>query len=139
MLSGMLLGFSKESIRKRMDEIIDFAELGDFIDMPVRTYSSGMHSKLAFAVTACLETDIMLVDEVLSVGDARFKKKSMRRMRELIMQKERTVMIVSHNLSTLSELCDKVLWLHEGQTKMFGATEEVLRTYGEMYGRDYGL
>ncbi len=139
MLSGMLLGFSKESIRKRMDEIIDFAELGDFIDMPVRTYSSGMHSKLAFAVTACLETDIMLVDEVLSVGDARFKKKSMRRMRELIMQKERTVLIVSHNLSTLSELCDKVLWLHEGQTKMFGATEEVLRTYGEMYGGDYGL
>lgn len=134
MLSGMLLGFTKEMIREKMAEIIDFAELGEFIDMPVRTYSSGMHSKLAFAVTACLETDIMLVDEVLSVGDARFKKKSMQRMRELIMQRDRTVLIVSHNLGTISELCHKVLWLHEGRMKMFGETGEVLQAYEEMYG-----
>lgn len=139
MLSGMLLGFSKESVREKMEEIIAFAELGDFIDMPVRTYSSGMHSKLAFAVTACLETDIMLVDEVLSVGDAKFKKKSMKRMRELIMEKDRTVMIVSHNMATISELCDKVLWLHDGEMRMFGETEEVLKTYEEMYGGDSKL
>lgn len=74
-LSGMLLGFSEKAVRERMEEIIEFSELGKFIDAPVRTYSSGMYSKLAFSITAILETDIMLIDEVLSVGDARFKKK----------------------------------------------------------------
>ena len=81
LLSGMLLGFSEEEIRAKMPEIIEFAELGKFIDMPVKTYSSGMHSKLAFSITAILETEIMLIDEVLSVGDAKFKKKSYAKMR----------------------------------------------------------
>ena len=80
MLSGMLLGFSEKEVRERMDEIIDFAGLGKFIDMPVRTYSSGMYSKLAFSITAILETDIMLIDEVLSVGDEKFKKESYAKM-----------------------------------------------------------
>ena len=84
MLSGLLLGFSEKEIQDRMEEIIEFAELGDFIDKPVRTYSSGMNSKLAFAITAMLETDIMLVDEVLSVGDERFRQKSLAKMKELI-------------------------------------------------------
>lgn len=84
MLSGMLLGFSEKEVRERMDEIIDFAGLGKFIDMPVRTYSSGMYSKLAFSITAILETDIMLIDEVLSVGDEKFKKKSYAKMKSLI-------------------------------------------------------
>lgn len=75
-LSGMLLGFSEEQVKEKEAEIVEFAELGDFIDMPVRTYSSGMYSKLAFSITAILETDIMLIDEVLSVGDQKFKKKS---------------------------------------------------------------
>ena len=84
-LSGMLLGFSEQEVRDKMDEIIEFANLGKFIDMPVKTYSSGMYSKLAFSITAVLETDIMLIDEVLSVGDAKFKKKSYKKMQELIM------------------------------------------------------
>ena len=83
-LSGMLLGFSEKAVRERMEEIIEFSELGKFIDAPVRTYSSGMYSKLAFSITAILETDIMLIDEVLSVGDARFKKKSYNKMKQLI-------------------------------------------------------
>ena len=90
-LSGMLLGFTEQQVRAKMDEIIEFAGLGKFIDMPVKTYSSGMHSKLAFSITAVLETDIMLIDEVLSVGDAKFKKKSYQKMKELIMDDNRTV------------------------------------------------
>ena len=84
LLSGLLLGFSEEQVRAKMDEIINFAGLGKFIDMPVKTYSSGMYSKLAFSITAILEADIMLIDEVLSVGDAKFKKKSYNKMTELI-------------------------------------------------------
>ena len=86
-LSGMLLGFSEKAVRERMEEIIEFSELGKFIDAPVRTYSSGMYSKLAFSITAILETDIMLIDEVLSVGDARFKKKSYNKMKQLISER----------------------------------------------------
>ncbi len=131
MLSGLLLGFSQKEVEERMDDIIEFAELGDFIDRPVRTYSSGMHSKLAFAITAMLETDIMLVDEVLSVGDERFRVKSMEKMRELITDDERTVVIVSHDIGTLKELCDQVMWLHEGEIKEIGDPEEVLDRYAE--------
>ena len=104
-LSGMLLGFSEQEVRDKMDEIIEFANLGKFIDMPVKTYSSGMYSKLAFSITAVLETDIMLIDEVLSVGDAKFKKKSYKKMQELIMDENRTVVIVSHSTETLEKLC----------------------------------
>ncbi len=128
-LSGMLLGFSEAQVREKMDEIIDFAELGKFIDMPVKTYSSGMHSKLAFSITAVLEADIMLIDEVLSVGDARFKRKSYRKMKELISNKERTVVIVSHNSDTLRKLCTSLLWLHNGKVKMVGDTEKVIDAY----------
>ena len=128
-LSGMLLGFSEDQVREKMDEIIEFANLGDFIDMPVKTYSSGMHSKLAFSITAILEADIMLIDEVLSVGDAKFKKKSYNKMKELISNEDRTVLIVSHSSETLQELCTSVLWLHEGEMKMIGKPEEVLPAY----------
>lgn len=131
LLSGMLLGFSEEEIRERMPDIIEFSELGKFIDRPVRTYSSGMHSKLAFSITAILETEIMLVDEVLSVGDAKFKKKSFKKMKQLINDKDRTVVIVSHNGETLRKLCDTILWLHDGVVKMQGSTEEVLPLYEE--------
>lgn len=136
LLSGMLLGFDEQQIRGKMKEIIEFSELGDFIDMPVKNYSSGMHSKLAFSITSVLETDIMLVDEVLSVGDARFKKKSEEKMRSLIGDKHRTVVIVSHSISTLSKLCDKVIWMHEGKIKMYGDTQEVLYEYLEFMGAD---
>lgn len=131
MLSGMLLGFSEEEIRDKTDEIIDFAELGKFIDMPVKTYSSGMYSKLAFSITAILETDIMLIDEVLSVGDQKFKKKSYSKMKNLISDRKRTVVIVSHNISTLNELCDTVMWMHDGVIKMMGEPKKVLDQYTE--------
>ena len=128
-LSGMLLGFSEEQVREKEAEIIEFAELGDFIDKPVRTYSSGVYSKLAFSITAILETDIMLIDEVLSVGDQKFKKKSYNKMRKLISNKDRTVVIVSHSLDTLSKLCDTVMWMHDGQIKRIGEPGPVLEEY----------
>lgn len=130
-LSGLLLGFSEKQIKEKMDEIIEFSELGNFIDKPVKTYSSGMYSKLAFSITAILETEIMLIDEVLSVGDAKFKKKSYKKMKSLINQKNRTVIIVSHSSDTLRKLCDTILWLHDGNIKMLGSVEEVLPAYEE--------
>lgn len=128
-LSGMLLGFSEKEIEEKSQAIIDFAEIGEFIDRPVRTYSSGMYSKLAFSITAMLETDIMLVDEVLSVGDEQFRQKSLNKMKELINDRKRTVIIVSHSIPTLRELCDQILWLHEGEVRRIGKADEVLKEY----------
>ena len=130
-LGGMLLGFSMEEIKAKEAEIIEFSELGDFIDKPVRTYSSGMYSKLAFSITAILETDIMLIDEVLSVGDQKFKKKSYKKMKQLISHKDRTVVIVSHNVETLRELCDNVIWMHDGLIHKYGEPGPVLDEYVE--------
>lgn len=130
-LSGMLLGFSEEEIAKKEKEIIEFADIGDFIRKPVKTYSSGMYSKLAFAITAILETDIILIDEVLSVGDAKFKEKSYNKMKELISDDTRTVIIVSHSLGTIKELCDEILWLNDGEVVMKGKAEEVIPKYEE--------
>ena len=131
LLSGLLLGFSKKQISEKMDEIIDFSGLGDFIDSPVSTYSSGMHSKLAFSITAVLEPDMLLIDEVFSVGDKRFQKKSYDKMRQLISSENRTVIIVSHNLETLKKLCTRILWLDSGNVKMIGRPKEVLKAYSE--------
>lgn len=130
-LSGMLLGFSERAVRERMDEIIAFSELGEFIEAPVRTYSSGMYSKLAFSITAILETDIILIDEVLSVGDAKFRKKSYGKMRELIDDEKRTVILVSHSSDTIRELCSQVLWIDKGEVVQYGNTETVLGAYEE--------
>ena len=130
-LSGMLLGFSEEEIAKKEKEIITFADIGEFINKPVKTYSSGMYSKLAFAITAILETDIMLIDEVLSVGDARFQEKSYNKMKELISDDKRTVIIVSHSLGTIKELCDEVLWLNDGEVVEIGKPEEIIPKYQE--------
>ena len=130
-LSGLLMGFTEKEIMAKMDEIIEFSELGKFIDKPVRTYSSGMYSRLAFAITATLNTDILLIDEVFSVGDARFKKKSNKKMKSLIMNKDRTVIMISHSLDTLRSLCDRVIWLDQGEIKMIGEPNEVLDKYNE--------
>ena len=130
-LSGMLLGYSKEQIEEKVNDIIEFSELGDFVYRPVRSYSSGMYSKLAFSITAILETDIMLIDEVLSVGDIHFKEKSYNKMKELISNDERTVVIVSHNSNTIKELCDKVIWLHDGVIKDQGDPVEIMEKYEE--------
>ena len=130
-LSGLLLGFTKQDIDAQIDEIIAFSELEKFIEKPVRTYSSGMQSKLGFAITAILKTDIILADEVLSVGDSHFKKKSFAKMQELISEKTRTVVIVSHNASTIRNTCEKVVWLHDGDIKMIGDTATVVDLYEE--------
>lgn len=128
--SGMLLGCELDYVKEHMDEIIEFSELGDFIERPVRTYSSGMYSKLSFAVTAILDTDIMLVDEVLSVGDEHFRQKSYKKMEELMLS-DRTVLIVSHATSTLKKFCNQVLWINDGKFMKLGDTEEVLAEYDE--------
>ncbi|MDO5557531.1 MAG: ATP-binding cassette domain-containing protein [Clostridia bacterium] len=130
-LSGMLLGFSKEEIKEKEKEIIEFADIGNFIYRPVKTYSSGMYSKLAFAITAILETDIMLIDEIFSVGDMQFKEKSYKKMKELILNEKRTVIIVSHNVQKLGELCNEILWLHDGEVRMIGNPKEVLAKYSK--------
>lgn len=129
LLSGLLLGFSQKQIEEKMDYIIEFSELGKFIDLPVRTYSSGMYSKLAFAITASLETDIILVDEVLSVGDEHFQKKSYAKMQKLISDKNRTVMIVSHNMNSLIKLCNQILWINDGKFMDMGAPEKMIEEY----------
>lgn len=135
LLSGMLMGFTEKQIRERMEDIIAFSELGSFIDAPVRTYSSGMYSKLAFSITAILETDIMLIDEVLSVGDSRFKKKSYKKMKSLISDNNRTVLIVSHDTKTIADLCTSVLWINDGQFMKHGKTADVLPEYEEFMSR----
>ncbi len=128
-LSGLLLGFREHQIREKLEDIIAFSELGEFIDRPVRTYSSGMFSKLAFSISAVMEPDILLIDEVLSVGDAKFKKKSAARIRTLLQDRVKTAMIVSHNMDTLRSLCTRVLWIDGGTLTADGPTEEVIAAY----------
>ncbi|MGN1311984.1 MAG: ABC transporter ATP-binding protein [Bacilli bacterium] len=130
-LSGLLLGYSEDQIKEKLDEIIEFSELGDFIYKPVNSYSSGMYSKLAFAITAILETDIMLIDEVLSVGDIHFREKSYNKMKELISDEDRTVIIVSHSSKTLRTLCDRVIWINDGVLKGDGEANEIVDKYEE--------
>ena len=130
-LSGMLLGFSEDEIKEKVDDIIKFSELGKFIHKPVRTYSSGMYSKLAFSITAILETDILLIDEVFSVGDIKFKQKSYDKMKELISKEDRTVVIVSHSMNAMRDLCDEVIWLNEGKIVAQGIADDVIPQYEE--------
>ena len=130
-LSGMLLGFTEEEIKEKVDDIIKFSELGKFIYKPVRTYSSGMYSKLAFSITAIMETQILLIDEVFSVGDIKFKQKSYNKMKELISKEDRTVVIVSHSMATMQDLCDEVIWLNDGVIMAQGDPSEVIPKYEE--------
>ena len=128
-LSGLLLGFRENQIRAKLEEIIEFSELGEFIDMPVRTYSNGMFSKLAFSISAVMAPDILLIDEVLSVGDAKFKKTSSPKIRTLLTERVKTAMIVSHNMDTVRTLCNRVLWINGGYLVADGRTEEVIAAY----------
>lgn len=130
-LSGLLLGYTEEQIEEKIQEIIDFSELGRFIHKPVSSYSSGMYSKLAFSITAILETDIILIDEVLSVGDIHFQEKSYNKMKELISDDSRTVLIVSHNSNTLKQLCDRIIWINDGVLMDDGEPEEIINKYEE--------
>jgi lipopolysaccharide transport system ATP-binding protein len=127
-LSGMLLGLSRREMVARMAEIAAFAELEARIDEPVSTYSTGMRARLGFAVAFLADPDILLIDEVLGVGDAEFQQKSRAAMRAKI-RSEKTVIVVSHNPSVVQELCDRVVWIHEGVTEFEGDTEEGLAAY----------
>ena len=127
-LNGAILGFEEEYLRSKYDDIVAFSELGDFINMPIKTYSSGMMMRLAFSVASLIEPEILIVDEILAVGDAQFQAKSRARMMEL-MQGGATVLFVSHSLQQIRELCSHVLWLDHGRVKMYGETEEVCSAY----------
>jgi lipopolysaccharide transport system ATP-binding protein len=127
-LNGAILGMRRHEIAKHFDEIVAFAETEAFIDTPVKRYSSGMYLRLAFAVAAHLDTDILLVDEVLAVGDVAFQKKCMARMSE-VAHTGRTVLFVSHNLTAVQALCHRTIWLHEGVVAGDGETREVLSRY----------
>ena len=132
-LGGLAAGLTRDQVAAKYEEIAEFAELGEFMDLPMRTYSSGMYSRLAFSVAVNMEPDILLIDEALSVGDARFRRKSFRKMRELCAQ-ARTILIVSHGLRTIRRLCDEVLWLHEGRIVMRDAPDAVLEEYRRFLG-----
>lgn len=127
-LNGLILGYDKKFINSKMDEIIDFAEIRDFIDTPVKNYSSGMRARLGFSIATVQTPQILIVDEVLSVGDGRFKKKSEERMIELI-KSDATVLFVSHSIAQIRRLCTKVVWLEKGNIKMIGNTKEVCDAY----------
>lgn len=127
-LGAMLLGHSRKKAVASLNGINEFAELGNWFDEPLKTYSSGMKARLAFAVAMEMSPDLLLVDEVLGVGDAAFRKKSTAAMKEK-MRSGQTVLFVSHNISTVKELCTSAVWIEEGVTRMVGKTEEVLEAY----------
>lgn len=129
-LNGAIMGYSEAFLKEKYDEIVAFSEIGDFIDVPLRNYSSGMIARLAFSIAAVVEPEILIVDEVLSVGDANFQEKSKKRMTEL-MGGGTTVLFVSHNLEQIREMCDRVLWLEHGTVKMYGNAKQVCDAYEE--------
>jgi lipopolysaccharide transport system ATP-binding protein len=128
-LNGAILGMKKKEIAKKFDEIVEFAGIGKFLDTPVKYYSSGMYVRLAFSVAAHMEPDILIVDEVLAVGDAEFQKKCLGKMDEITKKEGRTILFVSHNLGAIKQLCSKCVLLEKGQVKNFGETEEVIEKY----------
>lgn len=127
-LNGAILGYSEEFLNEKYDEIVAFSELGNFIEAPLRTYSSGMLARLAFSVACMVEPEILIVDEILSVGDADFQEKSRARMMEL-MTGGTTVFFVSHSLKQIREMCNKVVWLEHGKIQAIGKTEEICNMY----------
>ena len=127
-LGGLAAGYNRSEIQDRYEEIADFSELGDFMDLPMRTYSSGMFSRLAFAVAVHMEPDILLVDEALSAGDAKFKEKATNKMMELVSQ-ARTMFMVTHALGTVVEMCNDAIWLDKGVLEMRGEPQEVVDAY----------
>lgn len=128
-LNGAILGMTRKEITRKFDDIVEFSGVSKFLDTPVKRYSSGMQVRLAFSVAAHMEPDILIVDEVLAVGDAEFQKKSMGKMEEVTSRDGRTILFVSHNLAAIQSLCKKTVLLENGQVKMIGPTEEVIASY----------
>lgn len=132
-LNGAILGYSKEFLEGKYDEILSFSELGEFINMPIRNYSSGMMMRLAFSVATVVEPEILIADEILAVGDEGFQNKSRMRMMEL-MGGGTTVLFVSHSISQIEEMCDRVIWLENHQIKMQDKAEIVCGEYRKYWG-----
>ena len=127
-LNGAVLGYSKNFIKEKFDEIVNFSELKDFLDVPVRNFSSGMVARLAFSIATIVDPEILIVDEILSVGDLAFQQKSEKKMKELI-NGGTTVLFVSHSVNQIKELCDKVVWLQKGKVFKIGNAEEICTEY----------
>lgn len=127
-LNGAILGYSEEFLEAKYDEIAAFSELGNFLDMPIRNYSSGMLARLAFSIATVVNPEILIVDEILAVGDAAFQEKSRRRMMEM-MSGGTTVLFVSHSLEQIRQMCSRVVWLEHGTVKMIGPTQDVCDAY----------
>ena len=132
-LGGLAAGLTRAELREKYDEIVEFAELEDFMDMPMRTYSSGMYGRLAFAVAVTMHPDILIIDEALSVGDARFRRKSFQKMRELCAE-DRTILLVSHALGSIEKLCDEAIWMDKGRLRMWDEPHAVVEAYTEFLG-----
>lgn len=127
-LNGAILGYSEEFLKSKYDEIAEFSELGKFLSMPIRNYSSGMLARLAFSVATAVNPEILIVDEILSVGDMAFQEKSRKRMMEM-MGGGTTVLFVSHNMAQIREMCSRVVWLDHGTVRMLGPTQDVCDAY----------
>ena len=127
-LNGAILGYSEEFLKAKYDEIVAFSELGQFIETPIRNYSSGMLARLAFSVASVVQPEVLIVDEILAVGDAAFQEKSRKRMLEL-MGEGTTVLFVSHSIEQIREMCDRVIWLEQGKVKQLGETQDVCPAY----------
>ncbi|KKW07415.1 MAG: ABC transporter-related protein [Parcubacteria group bacterium GW2011_GWA2_49_16] len=132
--SGAILGMKRKEIIEKFDAIVKFAEIGDFLDTPVKRYSSGMHVRLAFSVAAHMEPDILLIDEVLAVGDAAFQKKCIEKIYDVAKRDKRTIFFVSHNLDAVQSLCDRTVYLERGELKMIGETNTVIQKYLDRQG-----
>lgn len=127
-LNGAVLGYQKDFLEKKFDEIVEFSELRDFLDVPVKNFSSGMVAKLAFSIATVVDPEVLIVDEILSVGDIKFQEKSRNKMMEMI-RGGTTVLYVSHSIESIRELCDKVVWLEHGKVVKIGKPEEVCSSY----------
>lgn len=132
-LNGAVMGYSKEFIEAKFDEIVEFSELKDFLDVPVRNFSSGMVARLAFSIATIVEPEILIVDEILSVGDIAFQQKSENKMRSMI-GGGTTVLFVSHSVEQIKNLCDRAVWLDHGHVKMIGDAKEVCEAYKKFAG-----
>lgn len=132
-LNGALLGYKREFLNEKFNEIVEFSELRDFIHVPIRNYSSGMIMRLGFSIATIVKPEVLIVDEILSVGDEHFKRKSSEKMQSL-MDGETTVLFVSHDIQQIKTMCNRVLWLEKGTVKMIGASSDVCKAYLESVG-----